>query len=307
MRQEHINYFWVGIFVIAMILLLIATLYRVTGRHAETDTYYVKYTDISEVQEGSKVTYGGYQIGNVDEIIPQQEAGRTIYRLRLDIKAGWQIPQDSTARIVIPRLLSASIINIIEGASDRYLSPGDTIEGEPAITASSLIYSLNQELKPLIQNLDTRINTIGDALETHIPEIAVNLNRLIDRFNDSAERLSHFLSETNRRHVANLLENADTISADLKDVSSGFDGMESQLNELLQNSNELLATNNRDLRRTMVELRKSMETISRSINTIVYNLETTSRNMSEFSRQIRQNPGALLGGKPPRDRAAVPQ
>jgi phospholipid/cholesterol/gamma-HCH transport system substrate-binding protein len=33
------------------------------------------------------------------------------------------------------------------------------------------------------------------------------------------------------------------------------------------------------------------------------NLEGAARNMFEFSRQIRQNPGLLLGGKPPTDEA----
>ena len=34
------------------------------------------------------------------------------------------------------------------------------------------------------------------------------------------------------------------------------------------------------------------------------NLEGAARNMYEFSRQIRQNPGLLLGGTPPEDAAA---
>jgi len=39
--------------------------------------------------------------------------------------------------------------------------------------------------------------------------------------------------------------------------------------------------------------------VSRNIDSITYNLEGTSRNMSEFSREIRENPGLLLGGNKP--------
>jgi phospholipid/cholesterol/gamma-HCH transport system substrate-binding protein len=50
-------------------------------------------------------------------------------------------------------------------------------------------------------------------------------------------------------------------------------------------------------------MRFVMETLSRHIDTIAQNMEGTSRNMYEFSRHIRQNPGLLLGGTPPAEKA----
>ena len=46
-------------------------------------------------------------------------------------------------------------------------------------------------------------------------------------------------------------------------------------------------------------MRYTMETIAERIDSVTYNLEGTSRNLYEFSRQIRINPGLLLGGTEP--------
>jgi phospholipid/cholesterol/gamma-HCH transport system substrate-binding protein len=53
-------------------------------------------------------------------------------------------------------------------------------------------------------------------------------------------------------------------------------------------------------------MRHAVESIARHIDAINQNLEGASRNMYEFSRQLRQNPGLLLGGTPPKDEAASP-
>jgi phospholipid/cholesterol/gamma-HCH transport system substrate-binding protein len=42
-------------------------------------------------------------------------------------------------------------------------------------------------------------------------------------------------------------------------------------------------------------MRYTVETIAERIDAVTYNLEGASRNMYEFSRQIRINPGLLLG------------
>jgi phospholipid/cholesterol/gamma-HCH transport system substrate-binding protein len=44
--------------------------------------------------------------------------------------------------------------------------------------------------------------------------------------------------------------------------------------------------------------------VARNIDSVTYNLESTSRNFNEFSRQLRENPGVLIGGtKPAREDA----
>jgi phospholipid/cholesterol/gamma-HCH transport system substrate-binding protein len=59
--------------------------------------------------------------------------------------------------------------------------------------------------------------------------------------------------------------------------------------------------NREDLERSIRSLRHTLEEVAVQTEIILHDMEGTSRNMHEFSRQIRQNPGLLLGGKPPRE------
>jgi phospholipid/cholesterol/gamma-HCH transport system substrate-binding protein len=304
MKQENVNYYAVGLFVLAMFVLLLAVLYRITGSYTKTEPYYVEYPEITDVHVGTTVSYGGYQIGRVAAIVPLRKNGKTIYKLTLAIEAGWKIPRDSVARIVVPRLLSESNIDIIEGDSNVLLAPGDVLQGQEAVTAATLLRELNETLKPLIVNLNHRIDTIGGDLETNVPQITAGINQLVQRFNASADRIATILSDANQRHLASVFANADTITANLKDASRDFNRVDKQLEKLLNNSNKLLAENNPDVRRAVLDLRAAMETVSQHIDAIVYNLESSSRNLNEFSRRVRENPGVLLRGSSPTDETA---
>lgn len=313
MRKENVNYLAVGIFVLAMFALLMVTLYRITGREGETEPYFVTYTNIQGVRAGTVVTYGGYQIGQVEQVIPVREAGETHFRLRLGITRGWKIPRESVARIVSPGMLSDNLINIEEGETDEYLTPGDQMQGQEEISAMTLLNDMAYELKtlsdqsirPLLENLNRQVEAVGSELGRQIPRITASANALLDELKDSASGLSSLFNDENRAHVSGVVKNADRITENLVQLSGQFGHVRDKLDRLLDNSNQLLAENREDLRTTVLTLRQSLDMISRSIDTIVYNLESASRNMSEFSREIRQNPGLLLGGTPPQEREAA--
>ncbi|NQV56914.1 MAG: MCE family protein, partial [Rhodospirillales bacterium] len=77
----------------------------------------------------------------------------------------------------------------------------------------------------------------------------------------------------------------------------------SQIDGLFGSVQSIVSDNRLDIDRTVVELRHSVESVARHIDAINQNVEGASRNMFEFSRQIRQNPGLLLGGKPIAEKA----
>lgn len=294
---------------LAAFLAMLILLYRITGRDTDTEPYFVSYANITGVSIGTSVTYGGYQVGQVEQITPIRDGGRTEYRLRLGIRAGWEIPADSIARIVSPGLLSENIVDIAEGDSSDILSPGDAIRGQEQVSMMSLLNSMAYELKdlsdtrikPLLENLNRRIDSVGGELDESIPRLTANANALLERLSAGAAGLQALFSEENRDRVGNVLENTERMSRNMAELSERFGGMREDLDRLLAGSNEILAENRDDIREAVAALRRSMEVVSRNIDGIVYHLEASSRNMNEFSRQIRQNPGLLLGTQPPRD------
>ena len=90
MKRENVNYFAVGIFVVAMLILFMVVLFQITGRAGPTDSYQVFLDNVAGLKRGTPVFYEGYQVGQVEQITPEREAGQTRYRLALTLPAGWQ-------------------------------------------------------------------------------------------------------------------------------------------------------------------------------------------------------------------------
>lgn len=315
MKHDNINYFTVGLFVLAMLALLLVVLYRLTGHAVDTTDYYVKYDNITGVDVGTAVTFGGFKVGQVKAIGWVREDGRTRFKLELGIRRDWKLPADSVALIVSPGMLSDNQIDIREGKSSRYLTAGADLKGQEQISIMSILNDMAYQLqdvsdnsvKPLLDNLNRQISSIGGDLSQQLPRITANASQLLAQLNDSASGLQKMLGPENRQHVSNVMANADQLSRNLVNLSKDFGRMSAQLDTLLKHSSQVVDDNRGDIRETIVSLRTSLDAVSRNINTIVYNLDSASRNMNEFSRQIRDNPGRLLGGSPPRDQGAALQ
>ena len=77
-----------------------------------------------------------------------------------------------------------------------------------------------------------------------------------------------------------------------------------KLDRFLDDVNTMVGDNRLDIEKSVVDLRYVVDSMARHVDSLNQNLEGAARNMNEFSRQIRQNPGLLLGGTPPADKAA---
>ncbi|MDQ1362360.1 MAG: phospholipid/cholesterol/gamma-HCH transport system substrate-binding protein [Pseudomonadota bacterium] len=287
MKKDHINYFAVGVFVLAMFLVLFAMFYRVTGQQAGAEDYYVVFDRITGIKRGTAVTYGGFPIGHLGEIEPVTENSRTRYKLHLQIRGDWQIPDDSVAQIVMPGVIADRQIEISEGESPVKLVPRSIIPSREATDMMALV------------------NSIATELDQSIPMLTADASRVIKKLDHSAELLENILNDANRGHLNNAFRNADEASVNMVRLTQSFDGIYEKLDALLENADSLVTDNNAEIRQTVGELRRSVETVSGNMDAILYNLDASSRNMNEFTRQLRNNPGVILGGKPPVDEAEM--
>ena len=283
MKKENTNYFMVGLFVISGFLLLFIMLFKVTGDQSDADEYFVEFTNVTGIKDGVVVTYGGYAIGAVNSVQPLLENGQMRYRLSLGVKSGWRIPADSSAQIVMPAIISDKQIEITQGQAEKSLQPGDTIQGAEAVDVMELV------------------DSIGQKLNSFIPESTKNVNKLLQQLNYSADQVALLLNQKNVNHLNSFFKNADSSSQNLAELTASFSRINKQLDSILDKTNVMLGDNSDDIRYSIIELKKSMDIISGRIESVMYNLDATSQNMNEFSRTLRNNPGAILGGTPPKD------
>jgi phospholipid/cholesterol/gamma-HCH transport system substrate-binding protein len=111
--------------------------------------------------------------------------------------------------------------------------------------------------------------------------------------------------------IHGILGNVDSATAgfsklarELQTTRANADKALVDLGSITEQMKTLVGDNRLDLEQTVIDLRYVLESVSRHVDAINQNLEGASRNMYEFSRQIRNNPGVLIGGKPPPDAAA---
>lgn len=308
LKNAKTNYVIVGSFVIACLVGLVMTIAMLTGQTGAVDKYYTIYNSVQGLKFGTQVVYEGYPVGQVEEIRPVKQDGRMRFEVEMSIAEGWDIPEDSYAAVSSAGLLSALTINIRPGKSQTTLKPGDRmlgIENADLFAAMSSLAEqisalMESDVKPLLLNLNTAVNTaavllqedgtamadqakgILDQISAVTPEITRDLGSFSKTLNASGGEIEKILSPGNRQKINASLD---------------------KMNSMVANADALVSTGKPEMEKAITDLRFVMETLARHIDNISQNMEGTSRNMYEFSRHIRQNPGLLLGGTPPVDTA----
>ena len=310
MKRESINYFAVGLFVLAALAVLLFVLFHLVSGTGERDSYYTYYRNVSGLTRGTPVTYEGYAFGHVSAIRPERGAQGIRYRVELKVSKGWQIPSDSIARIYSEGLLADTVVNIDEGTSTQYLSPGDALEGEQGVDLFAAIGEAagdfsdlsEHAIRPMLETLNRTVQQVGGDLESRLPPIMDGMQNLITKLDKSATHLSGMLNEETEMQARRILNNADMVAADFRTLSQGLVDVKKDTQRLIRKLDGLVTHSQPDIENAVADLRHVLEQVSRYSQTILHNLDSSSRNLSEFSRQIRENPGRLLGGgAPPSD------
>jgi phospholipid/cholesterol/gamma-HCH transport system substrate-binding protein len=309
MKRDNINYLVVGSTVLAGFLLLLYVLFRLTGGVGERDVYHVVYERVGGIKAGTPVTYEGFRVGAVAAIHPARHPAGMRYRVDLRIRDGWRIPADSIARIYSEGLLAETVINIEEGASGEFLHPGAELRGQAGVDLFAALATVADEVggltrdgvRPLLDNLDRRINSLGDQVGEQLPLILGGMQGLVSSLQESAGRINRILDSDREKQLVRVIDNTDQMSANMLLLSEGLLELQQEARVLLESSQGLVEDNREDLDQSIRSLRRTLEEVADYTSVILHDMEGTSRNMNEFSRQIRQNPGLLLGGKPPRE------
>jgi len=304
MKQNTINYFLVGSFVLSMLVVLIFVLIQITGRTEKTVDYYAYYKSITGIKNGTNIMFGGYNIGYVNDVTPVNTKDKgTRFKVQLSIREDWNIPSDSYASIVQPNLLSENQIEITEGHSKTPLKIGATIASKDAISLSKIFGDLSADVKPLLDNLNSGLGVVTNDLASKFPQITNNINNLLQSLQKNSDQLAILTNKTRTDKMLNIIDNAHEISENLSQVSQRFIQTEKKLSELINTSHSLVIDNKQELKASIMGLTNTLTTLSENVNTIIHNLDAASRNVNEFTRQIRSNPAIILSGKPPEDLA----
>ena len=258
MKNMRINYAMVGGFVLVMLVAMVVVVGLLTGRTGTADTYFTHFPNVTGIKYGSKVTYEGFVIGQVEDIIPLREADRTRFQLKLSVKRDWPIPKDSLARITSSGLLAAVIVDIRGGSSQAMLAPGSEIIGGSNTNLFAMmsdvagqVTDLNQSaLKPLLQTLNNKIEKLGGILEVQAPQLMANL---VAVSGDLAQKTPHItadvermtgtmstkvVNDANARHISESLENLQNLTQGMVETRHKLDSAMTNLDKMVGGNRE---------------------------------------------------------------------
>jgi len=322
MRSSKINYLIVGLFVIAMIGALIVTTAMLTGRTGAVDNYYTYYSNVTGLQFGTQVVYEGYPIGQVETITPEEKDGRMRFRVDFSVIQGWRLPKDSIGEIAAPGLLAAVTISVKAGVGKVPLKPGEMMISKERSDVFAVVSDvagqlgdlMDSNVKPLLDNVNTAVVSINNIIDKEglalfddvrkvtddlaevvelmarrVPKITDNIEEFSTKLNGTADELQKLMTPETRGKIEAVIANLNAASK--------------SMNVLAEEAGKIVVNENGDMRKALGETRYIVESVSRHIDSINQNMDGAARNMYEFSRQIRQNPGLLLGGTPPEDKA----
>ena len=302
MKRDTINYTLVGIVVLAALAVLLAALFAITGRSGGTTSYFTDYRNVTGLGDGAPVFYEGFRIGQVAGIEPQRGKGRTTYRVELAVRRDWTMPTDSIAKLASSGLLADVAIAIREGSSTDNLKPGALIKGEEGQDVFGAVNDLASEvtiltrdrLRPLIENLSTRVESITATIDAGAPALVAEADALLKRLNAASDSVNQILSTRNREYIDTTLSDLAGTAANARQVSAELDESRRRLEALLSELRDTVADNRPDIRKAVTDLSQITGSLARRIDSISHNLESSSRNLSEFTREVRKNPNRLL-------------
>jgi phospholipid/cholesterol/gamma-HCH transport system substrate-binding protein len=131
----------VGIFVLLGIICVGYLTFRLGEVELMGDKYYsldARFTSVTGLKVGAQVEIAGVQVGQVDAIT--LDFKENVALVRLKIKEGVQLSEDTIASVQTAGLLGDKYIQLSQGGSDQMLKPGERIvETEPALNIESLI------------------------------------------------------------------------------------------------------------------------------------------------------------------------
>jgi len=272
---------------------------------------------VNGLQLGSAVKYYGITIGRVEDIKFNKDNLNDVV-VEISVKAGTPIREDVEAALTSVGITGLKQIEITGGSDGAaILEPGSEIESGQSmisdITGKAEVIAEKSEL--LINNLNHLTN---QSNREKIAGILVSTDNLLGNLNQ--------IVEENAVSVRSLVANADTASAKMKDLLTATDLAVNRINDVLMSDkiDNILANTealtdsirqaeikkliNHDIVNSINNLNIAIKQVNDTFTHIdltvlkgrddflnmLEEVEETVEYLREFSRQINENPSALI-------------
>ena len=225
----------IGILALLLIYLMI-NFFKGIDLFKDGERYYVKFDNIGEVVNSSPIYLNGYKAGNVQGINYDFENMKSVI-VTIDIDKRLRIPQGSYAE-VNNHMLGGSDVSIILSNSDKYIAPGDTIEGRLNKGLQGEMGDVIPSLTNMIPKVDSILTSLNALLAApELPNSIKNVDKLTSDLTTTTAQINTLLGRDIPQITERVVQMEDdvlAVSSQLKEVDYKqlFASLESTLHNL---------------------------------------------------------------------------
>ena len=310
-----------GILVLASFIILVGFLVAIRGCRPSDDsanTFYAVFTDISGLNQGADVRFGGVRAGKVTAIEPDPDDRA---RIRVTAVVRGDVPVNSGSVVTIEQvtMTTEKHLEISTGGADEPLhETGDLLQssGGGGLFDIPDLEGVISRLETMLDGINTLVGVGGAddpetvdlaevlaSLKTTLDEgaeVARGANEVIDDNRNGIEQIVTRLAELEKTANELMTGINQVIAENRGSIQQSFGNLEELTGELNNRLDELMAT----LQTTLQYLQDFsgnssdlMDNQRPNIEEMLLNLQETTRNLKEFSRILADQPNALIRGK----------
>ena len=315
----------VGALVVLSAVILCATFYFVGtaqfGRSRTPYRMYLKYA--GGLAPGTDVLFGGITVGKVTAVRPDS-TDPTLIEIKLEVKQGTPVNAKSVAKLGSVSLMSSPVVSITTGTNDA-----------PRLQAGALIPS---EETVSLDDMQREVAAIAQSAQALIASVQADVNNITADARQVLANVNDVTGETNRKHVAGILANADAvitqarpridqITANVQTLTENANRVTAKLGPTVDNVNATVSNANgtitvlrdrtqtdlAELQKTLIEARSLIDNLQVVVRTNQQNIEYTMENvrmatdhLNDLTESVNERPWSLIRIKQPADRK-VPQ
>jgi virulence factor Mce-like protein len=310
-----------GILVLASFVVLAAFLIGIRGCAPSDDTaktYYAVFKDISGLNRGADVRFGGVRVGKVTAIKPDPD-DRARIQITAVVEGDVPVNHKSFATIEQVTLTTEKHLEISTGTADAPLhESGDDIRSSAGGGFFDMpdLEGVTSRLEEMLDGINVLLGVKdgGDASTVDLAEVFASLKTTLDEGAGVARGVGAMIEENRDgidqivARLAALEKTANDLMIELNSVITenraplhqSFQNLEHLTGELSKRVDELAATLQTTLEYFQDVGGNSSDMLDNqrpTIEEMLLNLNETTRNLKEFSRILADQPNALVRGK----------
>lgn len=276
---------WVGIFLIAGILMILGVILGFGNiKTSQEQTYPINiiFKDSAGLIKDSQIRLGGVTVGKVTKAPELLPSGNEVM-LEASIQRGVKIQVGSVFRIDMQNILGDKYIDIVPPSppTDQYIQPHETIIGQAESDISKLKNNAvvaSQEILAILKRIEKNSGNIDDAL-INISEAAKGLSKTTQLINDG------LLDQENIQYVKGMLKNMDLTGKELPGLMEETRTSMAAMKETIRDARSMIAGVEGQI--------KKLDPAIQEIPTTLTALRKASEHISSVTADARKNQGFL--------------